>query len=202
MKILTILLILLQINTFGYGNYSSPYSNRYNSYSSVPVEQTNRRIGYTTNYGNTFGYTTQQTYYRGTYTPTASNSGGAGKPGIRKVHVYGNDGSENETPGGNKDGEDWLYQFDGTDWWCSQDDGQTWKKWDSWWGWGLIGFDWRPGRGDPTEGSTHYHHDPNNPWATPIGDPDFYLITALLFSYFIYNYMKKRRQQFLLYTGI
>ena len=33
----------------------------------------------------------------------------------------------------------------------------------------------------------------------PIGDPDFYLITALLFSYF---YMKKRRQHFLLYTGI
>ena len=61
MKILTILLILLQINTFGYGNYSSPYSNRYNSYSSVSVEQTNRKIGYTTNYGNTFGYTTQQT---------------------------------------------------------------------------------------------------------------------------------------------
>lgn len=62
MKILTILLILLQINTFGYGNYSSPYSSNYNSYNSVPIEQTYRRIGYTTNYGNSFGKNTQQTY--------------------------------------------------------------------------------------------------------------------------------------------
>ena len=40
MKILTILLILLQVNTFGYGNY--------NIYNSISAEQTNRGIEYTT----------------------------------------------------------------------------------------------------------------------------------------------------------
>jgi hypothetical protein len=33
----------------------------------------------------------------------------------------------------------------------------------------------------------------------PVGDPDIFIILILLFSYF---YVKKRRQQFLLYTGI
>lgn len=45
-------------------------------------------------------------------------------------------------------------------------------------------------------------YNPADPgWETvPIGDPDICIILILLFSYFIYNYMKKRRQQFLLYT--
>ena len=48
MKILTILLILLQINTFDYGNYNYSYSNHYNSYNSISAEQTNQGIEYTT----------------------------------------------------------------------------------------------------------------------------------------------------------
>lgn len=48
MKLLTILLILLQINTFDYGNYNNSYSNHYNSYNSISAEQTNRGIEYTT----------------------------------------------------------------------------------------------------------------------------------------------------------
>lgn len=45
-----------------------------------------------------------------------------------------------------------------------------------------------------------YHpSDPGMEHDTPVGDPDIFIILILLFSYF---YMKKRRQQFLLYTGI
>ena len=205
MKILTILLILLQINTFGYGNYSSPYSNRYNSYNGVPIEQTNRKIGYTTNYGNTFGYTTQQTY-SGTYNPVSN--GNSGKPGIRKVKGYDGNGNEigDDSPESGT-GLGWLaghdfweneykytyYYVEGDGWYRS--DGKTTQKWTSTGGWH---WSWFGNSTNPPSGSTQGYHE--NP--TPIGDPDFYLITALLFSYFIYIYMKKRRQQFLLYTGI
>lgn len=213
MKILTILLILLQINTFGYGNYSSPYSNRYNSYSSVPVEQTNRKIGYTTNYGNTFGYTTQQTY-SGTYNPgTGSNSG---KPGIRKVKGYDGNGNEigDDSPEtghswvhgdwnfwDDEDNYDYYWDNETKTWWRKKKGTTTWEKWNEhtghfiidWWDY----WDWDPSTNHPSNPTHGYHENP-----TPIGDPDFYIITALLFSYFIYNYMKKRRQQFLLYTGI
>ena len=48
MKILIVLLILLQINTFDYGNYNYSYSNHYNSYNSISAEQTNQGIEYTT----------------------------------------------------------------------------------------------------------------------------------------------------------
>lgn len=186
MKILTILLILLQINTFGYGNYSSPYSNRYNSYSSVPIEQTNRKIGYTTNYGNTFGYTTQQTYYRGTYTPAASSSGVPRRsPSVPDYHD------------GEWDGWDIL----NGDWWRYYITEGADKFWNQ--------VDWsNPANQNNTSLQDLWVHDhpgqtpPWEPYMTPIGDPDFYIITALLFSYFIYIYMKKRRQQFLLYTGI
>lgn len=47
-----LLLIILTIYTNVYGNNVSSYSNHYNSYNSIPVEQTYRRIGYTTNYSN------------------------------------------------------------------------------------------------------------------------------------------------------
>lgn len=193
MKILTILLILLQINTFGYGNYSSPYSNRYNSYSSVSVEQTNRKIGYTTNYGNTFGYTTQQTY-SGTYNPVSSSSGRPGQPRRSKEH-----------PDPDHNIADWwrmnIWSIFGGDYdWPDYVDPDYWD----------VFFELY-GETDYYDYVWNYFHDPNhperqndphNPWAVPIGDPDFYIITALLFSYFIYIYMKKRRQQFLLYTGI
>jgi hypothetical protein len=45
-------------------------------------------------------------------------------------------------------------------------------------------------------------YQPGDPgeFDTPIGDPNIYMILIMLFSYFIYNYVKKRRQQFLLYT--
>ena len=194
MKILTILLILLQINTFGYGNYSSPYSNRYNSYSSVSVEQTNRKIGYTTNYGNTFGYTTQQTY-SGTYNPASSSGGRPGQP-RRVVIKHGNDSIDTG---------------------LTDDHNQNWK-----YGYGTFNFlFWHEKRYYYTDEHGHTHYWDGNKWfdigwgdvfyhhetaeaypSVPMGDPDFYLITALLFSYFIYIYMKKRRQQFLLYTGI
>ena len=47
-------------------------------------------------------------------------------------------------------------------------------------------------------------YDPADPnWhETPVGDPDIWIVLTLLFSYFIYHYMKKRKQQFLLYTQI
>lgn len=140
------------------------------------------RIGYSTYRG--------QEHYGGVgYTPT---SNGSGKPGIRKIRVYDGDGNAEDTPGGNSDNENWLYQqdADGT-WWCSQDGGSTWKKWDSLWGWGLIGFSWREGRGDPTYNATHYHHDPNNPWVTPIGDPP-YICLLLAIGFYIFKQRKRK----------
>lgn len=193
MKILTILLILLQINTFGYGNYSSHYSNRYNSYNCLPVEQTNRKIGYTTNYGNTFGYTTQQTY-RGTYTPAASSSGGRhGSP--RKSPTVPD--YDEEDGWGNWSSIFGILNKDAWRYYVTERADMFWSQ-----------VDWSNPANYNNEGlkklwySDHEGQTPPwEPYMTPIGDPDFYLITALLFSYFIYNYMKKRRQQFLLYTN-
>ena len=66
-KILFIILLCLNIQ-LTYGIDYSPYSNRYGGYNSVPTEQTYRRIGYTSQYGDgfsnnksTFGYP-QNTY--------------------------------------------------------------------------------------------------------------------------------------------
>ena len=75
MKLLTILLILLQISTFDYGNYNNSYSNHYNSYNGVPAEQTYRGIGYTTSYSNgQFNSTQYYQSYQGVYVSVSDNS--------------------------------------------------------------------------------------------------------------------------------
>lgn len=196
MKLLTILLILLQINTFGYGNYNSPYSNNYNSYSSVHVEQTNRRIGYTTNYGNTFGYTTQQTY-SGTYNPgTGSNS--SGRPGQpRRVHGYTGDGNYvGDDNGSDSDFWDPKYEY----YWDDIDkcwyrkpvgDSNDWQKYTNTLG-VLFGWHWSytswGGRKPPSNPvSQSYEENP-----VPIGDVILPLLTILLL-YIGYDTLVKSR---------
>lgn len=151
------------------------------------------KIGYTTNvcrHNYSYGYVTTSKYSTTTpYSPSSSN----GRPGPRRIRVYDGDGNEQDTPG-RTDGIDWLYEYDeSTDtWWCSQDGGLTWKKWDSLWGWGLLGFDWREGRGDPTESATHFHHDPNDPWLTPIGDNYIWFMVCIVS---IYSLVKSKRNK-------
>jgi hypothetical protein len=175
--ILTILFCLYLLPT--YGNYTNLYINNHNSYNSISDEQTYRRIGYTTNYSN--GQFNSVHYYQNTYTSNGSNR----RPGQpRRIIVYSgsDDESGKNTPGGNNDSSDWLYEYDDTtkEWWCSKDGGKSWYKWDSWFGLGWLFHDWRPGRGNPTDNATHYHHDKNNPWVVPIGEPTVPLLTILL----------------------
>ena len=182
----------MQINTFGYGNYSSPYSNRYNSYSSVSVEQTYRGIGYTTNYSN--GQFNSTHYYQSTYTQSASSSGGRPGQPRRVIIKHGNDSID--TKRDDDWNPNWKY-YHGSVLGIGYDERWYYKDGDDMYFWN--GNEWEhTGRWD----WVHTHESATAHHSVPIGDPDFYLITALLFSYFIYIYMKKRRQQFLLYTGI
>ena len=194
MKLLTILLILLQINIFSYGNYNNSYSNHYNSYNSVSVEQTNRRIGYTTNYSNGQFNSTQ--YYRSTYTPTASNSGGRPRQ-PRKVKGYDDNGNEINTDGqGNPsdpskgmwgDGYEYYYESSTGYWYRTKDGGKTWQKWSSWLDWGGLFWDWRGGR---PHGGNVTHYNEQNP--VPIGDAIVPLLTILLL-YIGYDILVKSR---------
>ena len=141
--------------------------------------------------------------YTGTYTPASSSygsyggsssyGGSHGQP--RRISVHNGQGGTEETPGGNSDNPNWLYQYDETTdtWWCSKDGGLTWQKWDTYLGWGLIGWSWRPNHGDPTEDAIHYHSDPTNPWVTPIGDGvGIMLFLAVMMA--IYNTIKDKRR--------
>lgn len=175
MKILTILLILLQINTFGYLNYRSLYSNHYNSYNCVPIEQTYQGIGYTTNYSN--GQFNSTYYYQSTYTPKASSSY-VSRPGPMKSaeRPYSGDAFE--------DFIDWLRMNIDPNW-PSYVDPDYWDEF-------LADY---PEYEDEVR-NWYESHGQTPPWYVPIGDPDFYIITALLFSYFIYIYMKKENSNF------
>ncbi len=227
MKILTILLILLQINTFGYGNYHSPHSNRNDGYSSVSIEQTYRGIGYTTSYSNgkfnssvynTNTYNRYNSYpqYTGTYTPgtsspSSSRPGGPRRsPSVPTVNGYDSINGPSFGGGSNYDSRNNI--FEGIYFWITGGSGESYADYKTYSNnkpkfWKDI--DWSNPANYNNEAlkelwySEHTGQTPPwEPYMTPIGDPDFYLITALLFSYFIYIYMKKRRQQFLLYTGI
>ena len=175
MKILTILLILLQINKFGYLNYRSLYSNHYNSYNCVPIEQTYQGIGYTTNYSN--GQFNSTYYYQSTYTPKASSSY-VSRPGPMKSaeRPYSGDAFE--------DFIDWLRMNIDPNW-PSYVDHDYWDEF-------LADY---PEYEDEAR-NWYESHGQTPPWYVPIGDTDFYLITALLFSYFIYTYMKKENSNF------
>lgn len=197
MKKILILNILLVISNIIYGNmystsaYIHDRHSAYNTAAQMPMNSSYRtpRIGYSTvGYGRTG-------YYGGTYNPgNGENSNGRPGGGIRKITVYNGQGETAETPGKNNDNPDWLYKQDndGT-WWCSQDGGLTWKKWDSLWGWGLIGFAWRENRGDPSENATKWHNDPNDPYLQPIGEP-IIPTTLLLLSYIGYKTLKRKRK--------
>jgi hypothetical protein len=212
MKILTILYILLQINTFNYGNYSSANSNNRYSGSNVPVEQTYRGIGYTTNYSNgqfnsgvykssmtTLGY--QNRAFAGTYNPAESSSGGERTGGgPRRITVYDGNGNTAETPGDVGDPEG-IYQYDESTgkWYYSPDNGKTWYEWRRASGiWELFvglfgggwGSDWRTVNNPPSENSNHWASDPNDPFLTPIGDAIIPLL-ILLHLYIGYDVFKK-----------
>lgn len=180
MKILTILYILLQINTFNYGNYSSSNSNNRYSGGNVPVEQAYRGIGYSTNYANGQFNSTQ--YYQGGYTPAESSSGGrTGKP-RRVVIKHGNDSIDT----GRQDdwnpnwkyyhgsvlgigyGERWYYK-DGDDmyYW----NGNEWEHTGRW--------DW-----------VHTHENATAHSSVPIGDAIIPLL-ILLHLYIGYDVFKK-----------
>ena len=190
-----------------YGGYSNPNANYARSAcgaQSVRSFQNNRGIrptGYSNGFAQVrsssfssvtpmsiaFPYTKDRSQsITGSYNPSSSsaNSGGGGPSRIRVYNGPDDDTGQN-TPGGNSDSGAWLYEYDSTtgEWWCSKDGGNSWYKWDSWWGWGLVGFDWRPGRGDPTENATHYHQDKNNPWVVPITDTPWILMALLALCY-------------------
>ena len=183
MKILlTILYILLQINTFNYGNYSSANSNNRYSSGNVPVEQTYRGIGYTTNYGNTFGYTTQQTY-SGTYNP-ASN----GNSGIRRAPGHDASGNHYDTPFDFESG--WEYYNYNGNWYRYGDRGWDWflhwgmgyQKWNGS-GWSNISGSWENFWNDVGSNGTQVQ-------PTPIGDVIVPLL-ILLHLYIGYDIFKK-----------
>lgn len=212
---ITCVLLLLVASVFitSYTYMTDDYTNDY-SY---------RRIGYTTSYSNgqfnssqynsmfPESYNYNQRYigfgnervYSGTYNPYSqgsygrnSNGGSRGQP--RRISVYNGEGEEEETPGGNSDNPDWLYQYDETTgtWWCSKDGGLTWWKWDSWLGLGWFAWKWREGRGDPTDNAEHYHNDPNNSWVVPIGDGvGIMLFLATMMAVYIAIKDKRRMSQ-------
>ena len=142
MKILlTILYILLQINTFNHGNYSSANSNNRYSGGNVPVEQTYRGIGYTTNYSNgqfnsgvykssmtSLEY--QNRSFTGIYNPAESSSGGSRQSvQPRKVKGYDENGDEIDTGNNRKGNPDdmwndtYEYYWDGSNWWRKDSNG-------------------------------------------------------------------------------
>lgn len=176
MNLLTILLILLQISTFDYGNYNSSCSDHYSSYNSIPVEQTYRGIGYTTNYSNgqfnsgvykssmtTLGY--QNRTFTSSYNPAASSSGGSRQGGgLRKSPQRPFSGETFE------DFIDWLRIQTDSDWPSYVDD--------DYWDWFLENY---PEYEEYVEQwFNNYPDAPNNPFNTPIDDTIVSLLTALL----------------------
>lgn len=210
MKILTILYILLQINTFNHGNYSSANSNNHYSGGNVPVEQTYRGIGYSTNYANgqfnsgvykssmaTLEY--QNRTFTGTYNPseTESSSGGS-RPGgqPRKVKGYTADGEETgsassgpETGTGIgrgesfwEDGYEYYYNKKENRWYRKDAAGNV-SEWDN-----ILGWHWTLFYGHTIpDGSTQgYQYPP-----TPIGDAIIPFL-ILLHLYIGYDVFKKK----------
>ena len=180
MKILTILLILLQINTFGYLNYRSLYSNHYNSYNCVHIEQTYQGIGYTTNYSN--GQFNSTYYYQSTYTPKASSSY-VSRPGPMKSaeRPYSGDAFE--------DFIDWLRMNIDPNWPGYVDP----DYWDEF----LANYpeyedearNWYESHGQKSPG------DPEDPFLTPVGEFPIGLLLILLFSYLFYKINNKRTKK-------
>lgn len=97
-----LLLIILTIYTNVYGNNNSSYSNNHHSYSSVPVEQTYRGIGYSTNYSN--GQFNSSQYFTGNYQPSSSTINNCDN-----YSMYGLDNSYNSSPIKAPPGERILY---------------------------------------------------------------------------------------------
>ena len=198
--LLLILLLLTNIHTSSYGgNYNNSYSNHYNSYSSVSTQSEYRKIGYTTNYGNSFGQTTQQTY-SDTYNQSMN---------ITSDQEYSQNYKAPRKAKG--DNRDIIYGIE------TSDDGTVTVNWSingydvlRWFGYYYIYVDgklvdqgtmWRNNAEKKAHEKAKELANARS-HSAPINDPDFYLVTTLLFSYFIYRCMKKRKRQFLLYTKI
>lgn len=195
--LLLILLFLTNIHTSSYGgNYNNSYSNHYNSYSSVSDQSEYRKIGYTTNYGNTFGQTTQQTYsdtynqsanissdqkYSQNYKAPRKAKGSSSSDGITVTYETIWQGGILHTT------YNIIYTYP---------NGHTEHETvDNWFGYFMIDAYAQEQAKKRAEQWAALH-------SVPINGPDFYLVTILLFSYFIYLCMKKRKRQFLLYTKI
>jgi hypothetical protein len=139
-------------------------------------------------------------YYNGTYTPTSGTSGRPGGP--RRITVYNGNGETGQTPGGNSDSSDWLYMQDSDgNWYCSKDGGNTWFKWEdknygSGWNFDLVSYLWDLTFGNtqawsttpttPPENSSHWAHDPEDPFLEPIDSP-IIPFSILAIGYVIYK---------------
>ena len=203
--LLSVLLVFTSTSIYRQPNthQNTPQRGVYGTYTHTqPTQSTYRGFGYgsqrayqspmTFQVDGTY-YSQPNQYYGTTYDYGNGSTGRPGGVGPKRISVHNCEGGTENTPGGNSDSEDWLYQYDEAtgEWWCSKDGGVTWQKWDSLWGWGLIGFGWRPGRGDPSDNATHYHSDPNNPWVTPVGDVPIPLFITFLGAYYVYQKRKK-----------
>ena len=170
-----LLLIILAIYTSVYGNNSIPYSNSHNIYSSIPVEQTYRGIGYSTNYSN--GQFNSTHYYQGYYTPKESSSGRRTVKPRRVVIKHGNDSIDT----GRQD--DWKYYHGVLLGGWYYDDGDKFWKWNgSDWveTWGTVEWFSKPADASPS---------------TPVGDAIVPLLILLLlymfYDLFIIHTLKK-----------
>lgn len=185
-----LLLIILAIYTSVYGNNSIPYSNSHNIYSSIPVEQTYRGIGYSTNYSNgqfnskvykssmtTLEY--QNRVFTGTYNP-GSTSTTTGRPGPMKS-------AERPYSGGTfEDFIDWLRMNTDPNWPSYVDP--------DYWDWFLENYG--DEYGEYVEQWFDIHPDAqNNLFKTPIGDTIVPLLILLLlymfYDLFIRHTLKK-----------
>lgn len=148
-----------------------------------------------TNYGN------KSNLYSGTYIPGSTSVPGASRP--RRITVYDGNGNSMETPGGASDPEG-IYMYDESTgkWYYSPDNGGTWYEWrEKQWGDGWLsyiiggifggnGTTWRTVKTDPSENSSHWASDPDDPFLDPIGDYPIELLVLLILGYVYYRKRK------------
>lgn len=188
------LTIILLIYTTTYGNYNSTYCNSNNRYNGVSTQQTSR-IGYTTNYGNSFGSSTsayisssknmRSTVYsnvvfistsRVVYTPTSS--------------TYGPRKSKERPYSGN-----WIEDL--ADWWRMNTD-SDWPSYvdDDYWEDFLAEY---PEYEDDArewfeEHGQKFPPDPPEPYLTPVGEVPLGLMLFVSAGWILYRSKKKTRE--------
>jgi len=173
--------------------------------SNMSTYQPQTKIGYTTNYSN--GQFTPSAYqnlntstYSGTYNPYFNgnaNNGGSGRPGVRKVKGYDDNGNETGSSTSGPEQGTWIgrgesfwedgytyYYNESKDRWYREDDEGNVSEWDN-----LLGWHWTLlyGHTIPSGSIQGYQYPP-----TQIGDAIVPLL-LLMFAYLSYHEIKKRR---------